>query len=283
MTFGSYSGSNVLLYKVYESLPYLALGRSLPVETLALYNRGITICQLPDKVLLGGPMNVLLSAFANEVRNGRSLREPYLRSIEIITGVMWPILVLLAILAEPFIHILLGEQWLGSVPIVRIVAIAYLFSFAVELSYPVLVAMGAMRDLVFRSLIAWPVSIVVLSCAALFGLKAAAFSWLITFPFQAYISVYVVRRHVDVTWHDILSALRKPAALTLCSAIGPLSVLIFMEGQLDFSIVATGCLVVLSLIGWGAGLWLTKHPLLREIEYALTNLVELRESKSKRS
>ncbi len=280
--FSGYNGTNVLLYKIYESLPYLALGHTLPTEGVALYNRAFQISLLPEKMILGGAMNVLLSAFSAEVRNGRGLRDPYLRSIEIITAILWPALVLIVILAEPIVRIVLGDQWLGSVPLVRIMAIASLFSFSAELNYPVLIALGAMRDLLWRSLIAWPISAVVITCAAYFGLKAAALSWLVTVPFQAYISIYFVRRNVDVAWSDILFSLRKGVALAMCSAVGPLSVVIFMEGPLDLSIGATIGVIALGLIGWCAGLRLTMHPLLREIENVVSKLLDSLLSASKR-
>lgn len=272
VSFGAYNGTNVLLYKIYESLPYLALGRTLPTEGVALYNRAFQICMLPEKMILGGAMNVLMSAFSAEVRKGHSLRDPYLRAIEIITALMWPALILIAILAEPIVRMVLGDQWLDSVPLVRIMAIASLFSFSAELNYPVLVALGAMRDLLWRSLIAWPISAVVITCAAFFGLKAAAISWLITVPFQAYISIYFVRRHVAVAWRDIIFSLRKGAILAVFSATGPLSVIVCMEGPLDLSIAATTGLIVLGLIGWGAGLQLTMHPLLGEIQHVVGKL-----------
>ncbi len=274
VTFGGYNGANILLFTIYESLPYLVFGRILSVDAVALYHRSYAICQLPSKVLLGGVSSVLLSAFSAEVRNGRGLREHYLRSIELITGALWPALILLVILADPIVRLLLGEQWLGAVPLLRIMAIAYLFLFAWVLEYPVLIAVGAMRDLLMRSAIAWPVSAVVITCAAFFGLKAAALSLLVTMPFQAYVSIYFVRRHVDIAWRDIVFAVRKAAILALCSAVGPLSVVMLMGGRLDLSIGPTIGVIALALIGWGAGLRLTGHPLLREIEHAVRTLVD---------
>jgi O-antigen/teichoic acid export membrane protein len=273
MTFGGYNGANAVLATIYESLPYIVFGRILSVDAVAVYNRGHAICQLPGKVILGGVGSVLLSAFSAEVRNGRKLRDHYLHSIELISGLWWPALILLAILADPVVRVLLGEQWLGAVPLVRIMAIANLFLFSVLLNYPVLVSVGAMRDLFIRSVITWPVSAVVITCAAFFGLKAAAFSLLFTLPFQAVVSVYFVQRHLDVTWRDIIFSLRKAAVLVLFSAIGPLSIVLLMGGQFDLSILSSIGVIVLGSIGWGLGLRLTDHPLLREIEHAVRTLV----------
>jgi O-antigen/teichoic acid export membrane protein len=276
MTFGGYNGATVLLFTIYDSLPYAVFGRILSVDAVALYHRSIAICQLPDKALLGGVGPVLLPAFSAEVRNGGGLREHYLRSVELITGILWPALILTAILAEPIVQIVLGDQWLGAVPLVRIIAIAYLFLFSFALDYPVFAAVGAMRDLFVRGAIVWPISAVVITSAAFFGLKAAALSLLITAPFQAFVSICFVRRHVDISWRDIVFAVRKSAGLMLCGAIGPLLVVMLSGGRFDLSMGPTIAAIALGLIGWGAGLRLTRHPLLREIEHAMTSLVGAR-------
>jgi O-antigen/teichoic acid export membrane protein len=267
MTFGGYNGLNALLYRVYDSLPSAVLGRILSFDALALYSRAVTICQLPDRAVLRGIDMILLPAFSAEVRGGKGLRDAYLRAMEIMTAILWPALFLLAILADPVVRLLLGGQWLGSVPLVRIMAIASLFSVSAELNYPVLAAMGAMRDILMRGLIAWPLSAVVITCAAFLGLEAAALSWLMTLPFQAYVSIYFVRRHVNVAWADIAAALKKSILVALSAAVGPLAV-VAQTGGFDLGYPAAALAVVLAAIGWLMGLMATAHPLFRELVHA---------------
>ncbi|MBA2127601.1 sugar transporter [Hyphomicrobium methylovorum] len=267
--FGGYNGLNVILYRIYEALPSIALGRLLSFEQLALYSRAITMCQLPDRAILRGLDAILLPAFAIEIRNGRSLKNAYLRSVEIITAVQWPALAVLAILADPLVHILLGDQWAGSVPLVRIMAIASMFAFSAELNYPILMAMGAMRDIFKRSLIAWPISALVITCAAMFGVTAAALAWLVTVPFQAYVSIWFVQRHVDVSWSDILKAVRGSVLVTVFSAAGPLAV-VLLSGSDVMSYFGVLLAAILSAIGWLIGLYLTGHVLSGELGKAIS-------------
>ena len=266
--FGGYNGVNILLYRIYTSLPHLVLGRILGFDSLALYSRAVKVCELPDSVMFRGLETVLLPAFSSEVRNGRGLRDAYLRSVELMTALQWPALILVAILADPIVRLLLGDQWLGSVPLVRIMAIASLFLVAAELTYPVLVAMGAMRDVLTRSLIAWPISAVIITCAAFFGLKATALAWFVILPLQSFVSVWLVQRHVELQWHDIARALQKSIIVTLCSAAGPLALIYLMGGGFDLTYSAGAIAVILSAIGWGIGLFVTAHPLLQELQRA---------------
>ncbi|AGK57589.1 exopolysaccharide exporter [Hyphomicrobium denitrificans 1NES1] len=272
--FGGYNGLNVMLYRIYEALPSMALGRVLSFEHLALYTRAITLCQLPDRAVLRGLDSILLPAFSIEVRNGRSLVGAYVRSIEIITAIQWPALVTLAILADPLVRLILGAQWEGSVPLVRIMAIASMFSFSAELNYPVLMAMGAMRDIFKRSLIAWPISALVIVCAAMFGVMAAASAWLVTLPFQAYVSIWFVQRHVDISWKQLARAVIISGIVTLFSAVGPLLAVV-LSGSGQISYLASFVAAALSAVGWIVGLKLTGHTMFSELEKILVHILLL--------
>ncbi len=273
VTFGWYHGLNVYLYRAFESMPYLVLGRILSFEAVALYNRAFTICELPNRVLLRGLDVFLLPLFSKEFRNGKGLRDMYLRSLELITAVQWPALILVVILADPIVRFLLGDQWLESVPLVRIMALASLLTSSGGLNYPVLVAVGAMRDVLMRSLITWPTSAVIIAGAAFFGLKAAVLSWLVVMPFQAFVSIYFVQRHVEIGWRDFASPIKKAAGVAFCSGVGALSVIFYTGGGFDLSYSATAVAALLSAMGWGIGLWLTAHPLLLEIERAISAIM----------
>ena len=206
--FGSLNGANVMLAKMFETVPYLVLGRMLSFDAAALYNRSATVAQLPDKLLLGGLSSILLPAFAADLRNGRNLRENYLRGVELITAVQWPALICLSLLAYPIVRVLLGEQWTAVVPLVQVMALAGLAAFSAEFVAPMLMAVGAFRDLLVRGLIIWPTSAALLVAAAAHSLEAAAWSWMIIVPFQTFVSIAILRRHMDMSWASIASSPR---------------------------------------------------------------------------
>jgi O-antigen/teichoic acid export membrane protein len=268
LTFGVYNGANVFLYTLYAAIPAMVLGRMVSLAAAGLYSRVQVICQLPDKVLLGGVTPVILPALAVEHRAGRSLKEPYLRAVSLITAVQWPILVVLAILAHTVVHFLLGDQWLEVVVPVQIMALALLFSSTNELNYPVLVSVGAMRDVLVRGLIAWPVSALIVASASLFGLIPAMLSFFLIIPFQAYLSIYFVRRHVPIAWMDLVHATWKSAIIAGCSAAGPLLIVALAGFRFDLSVPEGILAGTVAGIGWLAGVWLTDHPVLGELHLA---------------
>jgi O-antigen/teichoic acid export membrane protein len=268
LRFGGYNGTTSFVANLYEQLPYLVLGRILSLEAVGIYNRALNLSWLPNKLLLGGVVSVVVSAFAAHVRDGYSLKASYLSALSFITVVQWPALILLAIIADPVVHVVLGPQWLKAAPIVSISALALLFSFSNNLNSPVLIAMGALRANLVRSLVIWPLSGAILCAAAFFGLRTLALSLLIVMPFQAVMSIGIVCRHLSLDWRDVIATLRKSAITAGFSAIGPLVLVAFEGFDLDISVGHALIAVVLSGIGWVAGLWLTQHPLLDEFAHA---------------
>jgi O-antigen/teichoic acid export membrane protein len=259
------SGGNVMLSRLYDAIPYLVLGRIWTMETVALYNRALTVCQLPDKAFFGGFASALLPAFSAHARDGGDLRVSYLRSVEFITAFQWPALAVTSILANPIVRIVLGDQWLSAVPVVQIIALACVFNFADQLLYPTLVAAGAMRDVLRRALIVWPISGAIIIFAAHFGVYAAAFAWFICAPFQAVVSNCFIRRHIPFEWRDLLKILHKATILIFGAAAGPLAVISLHQGNFDLSFQATALSVALSAVGWLLTLRIVQHPLLQEI------------------
>lgn len=272
-SFGGYNGANMFLYRISEALPTLILGRILSVDAVAMFGRSISICQLPDKVIMGGASTVMLPAFSSGVRSGTDLRQAYLRAVEYIAAFQWPAFIVLAILAYPIVRIVLGDQWLSIVPLVQVMAIASLFAFSAELNYPVLVAVGAIRDVFLRSLIIWPISAIAVVAASVFGLKALAASWLFVIPFQALVSLLFVRQYIDFEWHDLAKAARKPAVIAACSACGPLAV-VLEAGTSQISLQSTVLAVVSSAVGWIMAVCLSDHPLAADLRLVVSALRE---------
>ena len=268
LTFGGYNGTNILLHRVYEMLPYLVLGRLLSADAVAFFNRSVMLCQLPDKVFLLGATTVILPVFSEIVRDGRTLKAPYLHAVSLITGIQWPALVTLALLAEPIVGLIFGPQWMAIVPYVQIISIATMFSFSFQLNYPVFLSVGAVRDSFIRGLIIWPVSALVLTVAAFFGLKAAALSFLFAIPFQAVVSVQFVRKHLDIRWMELAKASSKSLAVTAATAIGPIVVLTVVGDGWNLTILEAAEAAVLAGAGWLVAIVLTRHELLGELQHA---------------
>jgi O-antigen/teichoic acid export membrane protein len=274
LTFGGYNGASFVINQAYQALPQLVLGHLLPHSAVGLYNRATTVSDMPDRIVLTSVFSVAFPALVVEVREGRSLKEAYLRALGYITVFYWPALILLALLAHPVILLLLGTQWLSVIPLLQVMAIAGLAWFPVILTSPVLLAVGANQDRVLADLLGRSLSAVILCSSAYFGIMAMAASKLVTLPYQMILSFYFVRRHVPFRWREAGAALWRSAIVTAGTAAGPIGVVATNDLSFDLSMPATGLALLLAATGWVAGVYMTQHPILPELSKATEAVFE---------
>lgn len=272
IAFGGYSSATVVLNRFYEVLPSLVLGRLLSTASVGLFARATMVSQMPDRLLLAGAMPAVLPALAAEVRAGRDLKRPYLRALGYITVIQWPGLVLTALLAHPIVVLFLGPQWLDAVVPAQIMAVAWLWQFPAHLSYPVFVAVGAIRHLLVSTLISLPVSTALLVAGALVSLEAVALTYLIALPLQVFVTLGFIRRHVRFSWSELVSAVSGSAAVTACTAAGPVFVLAAAGFRFDVTVGAMLLAVAAAALGWLCAVVLLKHPIAGELRYAVVAL-----------
>jgi O-antigen/teichoic acid export membrane protein len=275
LSYGIYDWAATILYRLWTMLPYVIFGRLLSAEAVGLYQRANTLCSMPEKFLAGVSF-VSLPAFAAAARDGRDLKNGYLRGLQYVTAMQWPALLLIALLAHPIVLVLLGNRWGDSAPLAQIMACASLFWFSSAFTGPVLIAGGAVRHTLTLMALSLPVSLIVITAAASHGLYAVALSTFITVPFHVFVALQLIRRQLHFRWTELASAVQKSAVVTLLSAVGPLTVVLNAGGSSNVSVPMGAVAVALSAIGWAAGLRVSGHPLMQELLRARDALLNCR-------
>lgn len=90
-------------------------------------------------------------------------------------------------------RVLFGSRWAEAVPLARLLAIASLASFAGCLTYPMLVAVGRVRDALIVNLLSIPPALLLLFAVSFYGVEGVAASSLVSFPLQASIAWWFIR------------------------------------------------------------------------------------------
>lgn len=270
--FGAYSSSTVLINVFYNLAPQLILARVLDFNAVGLYGRAINVTQVFDKLVIQVFNPVIMPAIFAHTRTTGDLKRIYLNSVELLAVVQWPFLIFFALMAEPIIWIWFGPTWSEIVPLIRMLCIASLSLFAACLTYPVLVAVGRVRDTLVSSLISLPPSLLVIFVASFFGVQAVAASALLTLPFQAIVALYFVSRHLAISPADLIRATLKSGIVTACSIAGVLVSMAIIEFSSAGPIVGLFSAGVSAAAAWWLGLVMTKHPLLAQIRLAASGI-----------
>jgi O-antigen/teichoic acid export membrane protein len=123
-SFGYKVAVSSLVTTFYNNIYTLIIGRYFSAVQVGLYTRSLSLRQLPISNLstaLGKVSFPMLSSISNEdIR----LKIAYKRLMQQLVFWLSPFLLLLAIIAVPFIRILLGDKWLAAVPYFQILCVA---------------------------------------------------------------------------------------------------------------------------------------------------------------
>jgi O-antigen/teichoic acid export membrane protein len=273
LRFGIYSSGVVVINVFYNVAPQLFLARILDVTAVGLYSRAMTITQVFDKLVAQVLNPVIMPAILAQTRAGEGLKRIYLDAVELLAAVQWPFLLFFAIMAEPIIVIWLGPMWVDIVPLVRVLCIAQLALFAACLTYPVLVAVGSVRDALTSSFITLPPSLIVIFIAAFFGVEAVAAAALLCLPLQAAVAIHFVSRHLAISAIEMLGALRKSGLVVAFSVTGPIAAATMVHAGLIGSVSGLFLAGTTAVAGWFLGLIATDHPLWDHVRSAAMNVM----------
>ena len=105
----------------------LVLGRYFDASTLGIYNRGMKYVKIPFTLGKGSLNKVLLSSFSRLQNDREAQWKQYLLYSELLLLVNIPISLLMFWTADEFIWILLGEKWMDSAFILKILSAGLIF------------------------------------------------------------------------------------------------------------------------------------------------------------
>jgi len=121
--FGSKLLLSALLDQIYNNLSTLIIGKAFSAVQLGYFSRAKATRDIPIQNTTGILNNLIFPIFAKS-KNDEDLVRHHLKFIGLISFVTFPLMVGLAIVAEPLTVLLFSDKWLPSVPILQILCIA---------------------------------------------------------------------------------------------------------------------------------------------------------------
>ena len=106
-------------------LDRLALGKLASVEKLGSYTVAVQVAAMPYEMLLAPLERVLQPAYSRKLEAGEGLKSAFLFTLGGISHVSVACYVGLALVAEPFVQIVFGAEWLHTVPFVAWFALVF--------------------------------------------------------------------------------------------------------------------------------------------------------------
>lgn len=106
------------------NLDIMLVGKYFGKEDLGYYGRATALVQLPANSLGNIFNRTFFAVFASLQDDQPTFSASYLRSVKLLTLILMPVLVLTAVLSRHIVLFLFGDQWLGMVPFISILALS---------------------------------------------------------------------------------------------------------------------------------------------------------------
>lgn len=242
----------------------LLIGYRLGSTTLGHYTVGDNLAGLPTRELAGPIERTLFPGFSAINDDKPRLTRAYTAAQTMLTAIALPAGVGFACIAEPFVSVAMGPQWLPVVPVIQVMSIVTALLTLGSPGYTLAMALGHTRWLFFRDLasmfIRLPIVIFGLYAGGLIGLLAGrAIAATISIGMNLYIVRYLlglsILRQAKDNLRAISSALLMSAVLVVVQRVFPEQ----SGGLVGIPVVNVMLLTVLGAAVYSAsmgGMWL---------------------------
>lgn len=231
------------------------LGRVYGSAATGLFSVAEQITIIPLEIAM--PINrVAYSKYTQDIREGRDLKSSYIAIASLIWALALPISLGTVAVAPDVVAVLLGHQWTGAVPVLRLLAIGTAFNVMVANTHYVYWALGLSRITAGLSMTS-AIAIIPLSIVGslLAGYVGVAWAFTLQSAFTTPINFYLLRRFAGIPFHELWAhvwrvALGACAMLALLAyAFKPLAEYTTSAAATRFVVeVITGCVVYVAVV-----------------------------------
>lgn len=206
-SFGSKLLFSGLLHTIYLNMYSLVIGRTYSSEMVGYYNRAYQFASFPSVNILGMISRVIYPIQCNLQNDKLKSRELLLIYLRLCSFLMFPLLIIMAVVADDFILLILSKKWLPSGNLLSILCISYLF-------YPLLMVNGSFlnsmgrSDLVLKAeFIKKIVAVLVLIFTISFGIEIVCWGFFFYNVFDYFIMTIYQKKILNVGFRQQILAL----------------------------------------------------------------------------
>jgi len=257
--FGGYLLMSGLLDIAYNRIYTLLIGKLYGVRELGFYNRADSTKQMPVGVLTGILSRVALPIFSTASGDKEKLRRGVRHALRGMMLINVPMMLGVMATAVPLVRTLFGEQWLPSVPILQVLALAGLLWPLHVINLNVLMAQGHSRLFFRLEVVKKLVGTALLLIGAAYGVMGIAWSQVVFGILAFGINAHYTRIHLNYSaWQQMQDFL---PALLISVIMG---LMVYALGNL---LPWTAGLVLLAQVSAGVALFILGCALFRVQAY----------------
>ncbi len=188
----------------YNELRTMIIGKLYSSSDLAFYNKGKSFPTLIVTNINSSIQSVMFPALSNEKDNKITLKLMTRRSIRISSYIMLPLMIGLALVAEPFVKLLLTEKWLFCVPFLQISCFTLSFMPIHTANLEAIKAVGRSDIFLKLETVKKVVGILLLFFSMRYGVIAIALTAMITTLISSFLNAFPNKKLINYSYIDQL-------------------------------------------------------------------------------
>lgn len=209
--YGSKLLASALIDTLYRELRTLVIGRIYTPATLGFYNRGQQFPQIIVLNINGSIQSVMLPALSAHQDNKKRVKDMMRRAIVTSSFLIFPMMIGMAVVAEPLVKIVLTEKWLPAVPFLQFFCISFSFWPIHTANLQAINAMGRSDIFLKLEVTKKIMGLIILGISLPFGVYAIALGQVVSGFVSTFINAYPNKQLLDYSykeqWIDIMPSL----------------------------------------------------------------------------
>jgi lipopolysaccharide exporter len=217
----------------------VVISRQLGAEGLGLYFLAMQLAFLPNEVVsevVGAIAFPLFSRLQNEIAQATRV---FRALLSVLTAVLYPVCMLIVILAPSLVHGVLGPSWLGTEDVIRILAVVVIIGILGDIAVSVFKGFGQPYRITWLEVVQSSTTLAFMwMLIRNFGLAGAAFAWLPAVLLSQIMSVIFLHKILDDPFREMFRPLITVfAATALCTVTAWIATTLW--SGINGSIIAT--------------------------------------------
>ncbi|HHJ18555.1 MAG TPA: lipopolysaccharide biosynthesis protein [Gammaproteobacteria bacterium] len=264
--FGGWVMTSTVFEQLAERTPELVIGKAQGMAPVGFYSRANGLVQMFDQMVMNAAAPVVMPHFSILKRaGGGEVAAHFIKATSYVTAMAWPFYALLALLAEPVIHVLYGNQWAAAVPLAQ--ALCLFGAMKAFTPYPGMImrSLGKARDEALVQAGFLLILLLTLVGTYAHGLNAIVWGVVLAGAGRTLLMLERLKCLVGFSWTDYAAAILKSGLLSSLALAIPLMLwlsLKVLHGTVWLGLLVMGCT---TLIFWVLALHLIRHPLYAEV------------------
>lgn len=197
----------------------LIIGKIYNTEAVAYYNKGE---QFPAIVATSTDYSfqqVMFSIYSKKQDEKDTLKRMMRKSLLTSFFILFPAMIGLCAIAKPLIHLLLGEQWMQSVPFMQIICLAYAFNPIITMGTQVINSKGQSKITLLIEFKVRLFAIILIIISTFINIYTIAFSQVIVSVFNAVLMIKGNKEILEYSYKEQMQDLYKTIIATTIMTI----------------------------------------------------------------